>query len=80
MVQFFEAGANMKEETKGHVAKGLTQIANNLEKLVCDIRYLDKQLPPQALGGVDIQDSHRVDFVIQAAGWNGGQHGWIDRN
>ena len=33
-----------------------------------------------SLGGVDIQDSPWVDFVIQAAGWTGGQHGWIDRN
>jgi hypothetical protein len=49
MVQFFKAGANMKDKIDGHVAEGLTQIANNLEKLVRDIKYLDKQLPSYAL-------------------------------
>ncbi|KAF0231301.1 MAG: hypothetical protein FD175_1170 [Beijerinckiaceae bacterium] len=33
-----------------------------------------------ALGGVYIQDSQRANFLIQASGWVGGQHGWIGRN
>jgi hypothetical protein len=47
------------------------------------IAWREKPVPTfshDALGSVDIQDSHGGKFVIQVAGWAGGQHGWIDKN
>jgi DNA-binding MarR family transcriptional regulator len=45
MVQFFKARFIMNEEKEGHTFCDLKLIANSIEKLVCDIKYLNKQLP-----------------------------------